>query len=650
MVQQPRPTSSGMGVASILSDLQARFVPLITCMPSLLEAYEAVDASGATARRYTILSDDGDGDGAATPPPCAPVEQAGGGAHAGSSGPAAMGGALEAGSATASAATHAAGSRSGATGPAANLKPASGIGHATDGAHASATAALGPLPVGAPSAGASVQVQVLGQPPPKPSLPAAPVHVTMPAMAAGTGTGKGPGLHVLHHQHHQRPPHGEGAALIQPAAGATGTRLEAGGARSSGTASSEVPGQALLPPSMARALNPTAHSFVPSGMPGKQDQGQGARVGTAQRVREPRAASEGSSGGSSRAAGGGGRGGRGGEGCRGGGGGGRGGGGGGRGGGGTPTSQPQRQPQRLDAPPAEPANAGTGTAGTVPASDGSPPALLLPYEDAAKELQFLQKRYGQAFEVRLHRDSGGSGGGGASGSSSRGVAPLSYGRPMLSTPAQLQGGSSASAQHLLQPGCLTTFELHLDPTDRSWERPAIWVVGQLLPVDGHATAAAAGTHGGRGHAGGGGGSASVAGGACYLPSLGVHMACRLPAWLKAAVESVLEQQLSQALQQAQQAHVQAHSDPAASAAGAGPAASGTAAADSSIASGSASSRSPPAGGADVPPPAAVPRPPAARGPMRPAVGGGLSGVLRNVFKYLENYAGMGGALVCMRLV
>ncbi|GLC36785.1 hypothetical protein PLESTB_000783200 [Pleodorina starrii] len=141
---------------------------------------------------------------------------------------------------------------------------------------------------------------------------------------------------------------------------------------------------------------------------------------------------------------------------------------------------------------AEPANQTTAAGATAAQPQSSPPPGLLSYTVAVKELQYIQKRYSQVFSARLHRDAD-------------------------SSPAAAAAAGGASApQSLLQPGCLTTFELELLPTDPDWDLPAVRVVGQLLPV-----------------------SASA-----YLPSLGVHMASRLPAWLRAALEAHMAEQLA----------------------------------------------------------------------------------------------------------
>ncbi|GFR52877.1 hypothetical protein Agub_g15508 [Astrephomene gubernaculifera] len=169
----------------------------------------------------------------------------------------------------------------------------------------------------------------------------------------------------------------------------------------------------------------------------------------------------------------------------------------------TPAPTPPSSSAAQPAAPSDLQQKTTATSAAPPPSP-SPPAApppppppqpgLLSYNTALKELQYIQKRYSQVCSVRVHRQDAGGGGGGAAG-----------------------GGVS----QLLQPGCLTTFDLELLPTDPDWDMPAVRVVGQLLPVSE------------------GGGAECL-----FLPSLGVHMGCRLAGWLRGALERYMEQQLT----------------------------------------------------------------------------------------------------------
>ncbi|KXZ44807.1 hypothetical protein GPECTOR_62g922 [Gonium pectorale] len=115
-------------------------------------------------------------------------------------------------------------------------------------------------------------------------------------------------------------------------------------------------------------------------------------------------------------------------------------------------------------------------------------ALQVRFGVALKELTYISKRYSQVFSAKIHNE--GAGGGAAS--------------------------SAAASACLLRRGCLTTFELELLPTDPDWDLPAVRVVGQLMPVAED----------------------------LFLPSLGVHMAARLPQRLRAALEASMADQLA----------------------------------------------------------------------------------------------------------
>ena len=46
-----------MRLQYVFEEARSSFVELVTCLPALVEAYESTDAQGATARRYTFVTD-----------------------------------------------------------------------------------------------------------------------------------------------------------------------------------------------------------------------------------------------------------------------------------------------------------------------------------------------------------------------------------------------------------------------------------------------------------------------------------------------------------------------------------------------------------------------------------------------------------------
>ena len=50
-------SSGSLRLHYVHEEAQTSFVHLVTCLPALVEAYESTDAQGATARRYTFVTD-----------------------------------------------------------------------------------------------------------------------------------------------------------------------------------------------------------------------------------------------------------------------------------------------------------------------------------------------------------------------------------------------------------------------------------------------------------------------------------------------------------------------------------------------------------------------------------------------------------------
>ncbi|GLI68239.1 hypothetical protein VaNZ11_012591 [Volvox africanus] len=457
--------------------MQESFVQLISLVPELLEPYQAEDQHGATVRRYTILCNDADAGAAAEGLPSGPQTdacQSGGGLSLGPGGSAT---AVElATSGIASGAVPDSGGDTGAARTAATALPGS-----LPGAPHSSSARPVLVPVVEFTATATAAAAAAAAVPPAAVPPATMSRVT--AQTKMTGTPAGPSAKSITRQSAPS----DAAVVWMPSA------------MDARTAQQWLPGHAAVSHGVSTPSDPVASAATAASSSiasGENPQ------------RHCPYECAGGEGGTQRW-------------------------------GGAITSNSNFQPSRTlmegsDKPQATETSAAAGPAGLemkigfgapaattitgnaaetvnentpglkpplpppLPPPPPPPPPGLLSYGVTLKELQYIQKRYSQVFSARVHHEG----------------------------PDTAASGGSGVSQSLLQPGCLTTFELELLPTDPDWDLPAVRVVGQLLPVSDTA----------------------------YLPSLGVHLASRLPPWLRAALETYMAEQLAA---QAAQAEAQA---------------------------------------------------------------------------------------------